>query len=448
MSAPGHRFGATWEAIAANPDKRAAMFSVLNPENEAATREKLLFWKQVLEEWLETKGDFAFATAGLERGFSIDGLAPLCLDGVLAELQRAGALLPSTQIKPWKTLAQHQTAPPGASRSLLSALAAPLFWLGSYLTGSPKVLEHATKEPGLSLVLLPALDKACSSILHEADQQQLYLMDEPGFRRLARKSLNKPISVESIDLIASRLMAQSSLAVGDVPNQEDTMLFKLRSPKDQRTGPITITSVDCGRVMLSTTRDTLESQINEVTQSIASLRQDARHCIQTKNRHKAMFCLRKVKILDDLLEKRLGSLETIERILLKIEAAESESQILAAYEVGTTSLKTMLQQLDVDSVHATMDNLVDVLADHNEIEVAIGEGQEQILSAAAPEAMQLTEEELEKELEALLVQESQPGRVDELTQQLDGLPLPSTVEPLSGTISRRQDTEREALPAT
>jgi charged multivesicular body protein 7 len=153
----------------------------------------------------------------------------------------------------------------------------------------------------------------------------------------------------------------------------------------------------------------------------------------------ALYHLKSKKNLLKLLETRLGSLETLENIVLKINSSKTEIEILNAYNVGSEALKQILgrKELQIDNVEHTIDALAEVLADHRDIE----------------DAMQISQEsyddnDLENELD-LLVNEEKKLDEDALLKSLNELKVSDT--PLlaaTATASAKDNinnTEREAI---
>jgi charged multivesicular body protein 7 len=176
----------------------------------------------------------------------------------------------------------------------------------------------------------------------------------------------------------------------------------------------------------------------------------------------AKYSLKQKKNLEKILLERLSSLGAIEGILLKIEGAASDNEIIDIYSFGAGALKGVLasEGLTTENVDATMDKLQDALADQKEIEDAMQVNQTLI------EASLEIDEELEEELEALLEEEgvistpekqpvSQPvtesasfqpiekSTVKKIAQPIK-MPLP-TSQSVSNVINVIEDKELEEL---
>lgn len=135
-----------------------------------------------------------------------------------------------------------------------------------------------------------------------------------------------------------------------------------------------------------------------------------------KNNRKpqAVYMLRKKKQVEDILDRRLKTLETMETMLLKIEASQNDLQVntlsysrialthptsvkvVQAFNLGADALRLLLdsKELNADNVDKTMENIQDTLQDQKEIEDAITVGNQDVNNAYLPDDAAL-EEELE-----------------------------------------------------
>jgi charged multivesicular body protein 7 len=128
----------------------------------------------------------------------------------------------------------------------------------------------------------------------------------------------------------------------------------------------------------------------------------------------AMSYLRSRKQLEDLLSKRLRSLETVQATLVQVESAAGDIevrydlssvtlhtehfQIMKAYETSTMTLKNLLAHLTLNRVNIdeTMEAMAEAAADHAEIDEAIKFGGKGVATASGDT---IDEEDLQKELE-------------------------------------------------
>ncbi|KAJ2704209.1 ESCRT-III subunit protein snf7 [Coemansia sp. IMI 203386] len=113
----------------------------------------------------------------------------------------------------------------------------------------------------------------------------------------------------------------------------------------------------------------------------------------TKNKRVALAALKRKKILQDQLDKIMGSRMTIETQVMAIEAANVNMETFNAMKIGTEAMKNIHKKLDIDKVEDTMDDMKEQVDLANGVSEAIS--QPQLFGA------ELDEDELNAELEGL-----------------------------------------------
>ncbi|KAF9176017.1 hypothetical protein BGX20_000022 [Mortierella sp. AD010] len=178
-----------------------------------------------------------------------------------------------------------------------------------------------------------------------------------------------------------------------------------------------ITTADRGIIELRETCKRLDNQVQDIEERISELNEKARSCVRKNQRSQATFALRQRKNLEDVLNKRLKSLDTISSILFRIQSSETDAEVLQSYKLGASTLASVMatkdqsgeQLLSVDNVESTMDRLADVFADQEEVDQAMSEGT-QVLLQSTTSGASIDEDDLMAELDALMDQgQKEPG---------------------------------------
>jgi len=119
--------------------------------------------------------------------------------------------------------------------------------------------------------------------------------------------------------------------------------------------------------------------------------------ISINQRNRALQCLKHRHHLEEILEKRLRTTQTLEKIWIGIHEAESDADALKAYETGAQTIKSLLSEngLTPEAVDEAANKLADTLADQAEIQDAL----------TTVDPVGIDEEELEQELEDLINEE-------------------------------------------
>ena len=149
-----------------------------------------------------------------------------------------------------------------------------------------------------------------------------------------------------------------------------------------------------------------------------SIRRNAKikEALRAKSQEQAKSYLRSRRGLEELLVKRTGASETLGSVLIKIEQAAGDAEIVAAYDLSADTLKKLLADpsLQTDAVEKTMNNLADAVADQREMDEAIR-------APMGADADTIDEDEILKELEQLEKDEKKDKK-EEMISKLPDVP--------------------------
>lgn len=114
---------------------------------------------------------------------------------------------------------------------------------------------------------------------------------------------------------------------------------------------------------------------------------------------KARSYLRTRKQLEDVHAKRVGALETVNELLLKIEQAVGDAEIMRTYETSAHTIRRILADpvLQPERVDKTMDELAESVARQDEVQSAIAPSLDEDDVAAEMEWLTLEAQAEEKE---------------------------------------------------
>ncbi|KAG0371399.1 hypothetical protein BGZ54_000026 [Gamsiella multidivaricata] len=172
-----------------------------------------------------------------------------------------------------------------------------------------------------------------------------------------------------------------------------------------------VTTPDRGIIELRQTCKRLDNQVQDIEERISQLTEKARACVKKNQKSQATFALRQRKNLEDVLNKRLTSLDTLSSILFRIQSSETDAEVLQSYKLGASTLASVMatkdengqQMLSRDNVESAMDRLADVFADQQEVDQAMNEGTAILLESTTPGG--IDEDDLMAELDALMGQQ-------------------------------------------
>ncbi|KAG0333477.1 hypothetical protein BG004_000828 [Podila humilis] len=192
--------------------------------------------------------------------------------------------------------------------------------------------------------------------------------------------------------------------------QDHEMVIKFATKEGIRNkSNLDITVADRGIVELRAMCTRLDNQILDLEGRIAELNDKARICVRNEQQKQAVSALRQKKIAEEYLHKRLQALETVNSIIFRIQASETDAEILQYYKLGSNTMACVMatkgsdgkQLLSKDSVDSTMDQFAELFADQQEVDQALSIGTSMIMETS------LDEHEIMAELDALEAQQKQ-----------------------------------------
>ncbi|CAB4380333.1 uncharacterized protein OCT59_020347 [Rhizophagus irregularis] len=359
----------------------------------------LKFWSNVLIEtskrgWLG-EDILCLDREHLEETFSVyNGVSPAGFNCVTQEMYHTSELIPVEEFYSCKTW----------SGWILQSL----FWGLQKVAGSNNILVAK------KLVIMPTLKEAAERVLQYHEKNAVHGITDNLFTLTSFKAEYAAVAIPNVVLSETDLKVllcylefELKMLVTEVLHEmsdekKEECIIKIRSRKEKNISKLEISEIDRGIICIKETRKKLHTQVESVEEKIADLNKKISGYLIRKQKVQAKYSLKQKKNLEKILLERLSSLGTIEGILLKIEGAASDNEIIDIYSFGAGTLKGVLasEGLTTETVDATMDKLQDALADQKEIEDAMQINQTLIETSFG------IDEELEEELEALLKEEN------------------------------------------
>ncbi|KAJ1654191.1 Charged multivesicular body protein 7 [Dispira simplex] len=216
------------------------------------------------------------------------------------------------------------------------------------------------------------------------------------------------------------------------------------SSNTPRRSPPQFTETDHNIVQMMVTQDQLCKQISGIEHRVVELTTLAKQALSNQRRHQALSYLRLRKELSDTnLRHRMQAYETLAQIITKIQTATTDADILAAYALGSQTLRDIMAQseLSPDKMDTTFDQVRETLEDYQEVEQAFQAGMEDVLATTE----EVGEEEevdvrLERELEALIRQEK-----SEISVAKEVRKTPSTKIPVKSITKNSPESSTQSM---
>ena len=188
---------------------------------------------------------------------------------------------------------------------------------------------------------------------------------------------------EDFELIFTHLLKKQKLTVR---SSNDSRIIKI----DDKLG---ISEEEVKIMQMKEFHGVLDTQLHELAGRIDSAKKAAVSALGRKDRTLAIHELKRSKAIEQYRNQRLEAFSTLQTILLKIEAAQSDSQLFSAFKLGESVLRKVLAGNAVEEADNTMLSLEELIAEQRELSAALS-----VPIVVADEAG------LENELEDLLVQ--------------------------------------------
>ena len=197
-------------------------------------------------------------------------------------------------------------------------------------------------------------------------------------------------------------------------------------------------------VKLKRTIETVDRDIKNSEKEIQNLKSKVKQQLLTDSRITAKNTLKRQKMVEASLQKKLDQKFNLESILDEITNAESNKSVVKTYRTGLDELKSKLNDLSAENVDDVLNEITEVLADGDQLSQSISRNiQEDSLDMdeLEEELKNLTQEEsdldLSKELKTSMTDEDK-----ELLDALEKLEV-HDLEPKIGVQGAKKMTEAQ-----
>ncbi|KAL0946685.1 hypothetical protein HGRIS_012872 [Hohenbuehelia grisea] len=414
-----------------------SLYSAFDPQkhsNPSSYHANVDWWRRALHALTRSTGSLTFtADAALLQTLRIPGVGkPLSLGTVITDLQQTHALIPRSTFLTSPRSIYHSSSLP--VRIASAVVGRPLWWALEHLgvVGEEGFL-YSTAVKGTQwygdYVVLDLVEQAADNVQSmqakiESGSAADRLYTREAFRKAFAAALRQTtsgggeeqaMSEDDADVILRYLERDRGVLV------LDKNVIKFLSTQDAPADERTVTAVDRGILELKTAVDSMHRQIEAIQLKIDECTKRASMALRDKRKNVALTHLKSRKQLEDLLGKRLGSLETLEATLIRVEAAAGDVEIMKAYEQSTATLRTILAHPSLQRGHIdeTMDALAEATADARDVDDAIRVGGDVALGVGVGgEGAAVDEGELEEELRALVEEQEIEARHREEEERL------------------------------
>jgi len=365
-----------------------------------SNNDKIFFWKNVIylaqqEKILNQNNNLlTFPGKNLDQFFCRNGLTPSCIGSVINDLEKKGELVEFNSY----------TNPTGWKLNLIKLVFSPITWGFSKLIGSN---NDTTELKDVTYVNVSILKELCEKILSLHYNLNFYKIDNlvtksdfiNKYKSINLKNKHLNLSEEDIDLILIQLKRNNNITF---INHEDITMIKFKEKNDKNNN-IEFTSSDINVLKLKNSIEIIMKQVEQDESKKDSIQEKVKECIKNKQKVKALYLLKEKKMVQQFIEKKMSSYNTLQNILLKIQSCESDNDILNAMKLGSDTLKQYIEEKDlsVDRIDDVFSYIEDTLMDFDEIESTIKQNQT---------VSNINDVEFEEEFNKLLKEETEKNQ--------------------------------------
>eukprot|EP00698_Gefionella_okellyi_P006442 TRINITY_DN15792_c0_g1_i1.p1 TRINITY_DN15792_c0_g1~~TRINITY_DN15792_c0_g1_i1.p1 ORF type:complete len:446 (-),score=97.09 TRINITY_DN15792_c0_g1_i1:220-1530(-) len=364
-----------------------SLFAPLPDDKTDPTRQrKVQNWSRIITEALQGLHDVSFTLADLEQLFKHGALVPKCLAQVLEDMTRSGEIAPLNSFLPTTTQSTG-----GMKGWLYSNLVAkPASWAWSKLSKTDIQSTRFASARVIQVLADAMLDEHYKRTGQGACLiDHIVPMDE--LRTIPMDGPRSEYSEETLCALVGHLCSTQRAALVNAGSSGPGVKFAAR----QGAKVSNVTEGDCAVAQLRSTDRKLKQQVDRLRTKSEERMEQVRLALQAKNRTAAAAHLKHQKLLLSMYNKRAATLDSVQQILLKLEQAESDAEVLRAYKTGTQLMRQTTAQVSPEDAEEVLADLQDAFADQAEVD--------RVLTDSGSLAMSETErEELEEELAQLV----------------------------------------------
>lgn len=383
---------------------------------------KMKFWKDLIVSYCIAAGSSVISISMLKQKFRRKGTVPYCLHTVLEDMLAKEELHKESKFK-----VQRNTGAFGFNLwTATKLIQAPLSWGYDAVIGN--VIRSTNLNENENFIVAAVVQqhaKTIENIIIERNLQNTILKYEDLIIVLNETSTITPHGVEPALMLlenSNRLTKQKI-----VDGESSTIIIKFAGV-NATAQPIT--SIEQSIYDLEQSEKRLMKDINMIENNISQTMDQVREYVKNGRKEMAKTYLKKKHTLEKHMQGKINALENLQCLLLKIHNSQSDKNIIDAYKLGTNALKNAYEAagITINQLDETLDEMKDVLGQHNEMLSMIGTVMES----------DVDELELEQELGDLIDIKLVESKIDK--KDIPAIPATPTIEQ---NISNLPDFDRE-----
>ncbi|XP_075457604.1 charged multivesicular body protein 7 isoform X2 [Ascaphus truei] len=346
---------------------------------------KMAFWVPMIIGHARANKLLSVTLHKLQGDFVRKGSIPLGLGTVIQEMIRQGALQRESAFVSSVTSGW-------LAWSMSQLVIRPLRWTLGAVQGAQICPEEV-------LVIPEVLKERAALVLQKYQSsplRSLPLLCEEEVRTLCADLCPDPTT---LNLVLLQLQRDKKICVLE---RRDKRLLKFMQ---DGLGQVTqVSESDLGVFELRQSEKLLSVRLQCVCDESDRLREEARSCSKAGNKQQALRCLRRRRVAERRVLDLQSKLDTVQSILERISAAETDRKVVSAYQAGVSALRVALKDVSLEKA----ESLVDQIQEFCDLQDDIG----QTLSGVTTNEPDLDSVELERELNDILQREEAEAHID------------------------------------
>ncbi|XP_038603025.1 charged multivesicular body protein 7 [Tachyglossus aculeatus] len=405
-----------WEE---DEERMSFLFSAFKRSREVNSTDwdsKMGFWAPLVLSRSRRQGAVRLRLRDLQEAFQRKGSVPLGLATVLQDLLRRGELQRESD---FMASVDSSWISWGVGVFLLK----PLKWTLSNVLGDNKV---------------PAEEVLVAVELLKEKAEEAY-----------RLYLNSPLSSHPVVALSEL----STLCASSCPDERTFYLLLLQLQKEKRVTVLEqngekivkfarglhakvspVNDVDVGVYQLMQSERLLSRKVESLSQEAERCKEDARRACRAGKKQLALRCLKSKQRTEKRIEALHAKLDTVQGILDRIYASQTDQMVFNAYQAGVGALKLSMKDVTVEKAESLVDQIQELCDTQDEVV--------QTLAGVGINGLDIDNEELEKELDILL-QDTTKEPLD--LPDVPHKPVPPAALPLPNISDAELEAELEKL---
>lgn len=376
----------------------------VNPEHYD---HKMNFWKEMIENYCDFKGNSSFTIHELKEVFKRNETVPYCLQDVLNEMSAEGNVVSKAEF-----MAQPKSL---AGWAVDSLVVRPMSWGFGKLKqslfggGDDEHTEFISK----------------SAVASQSRELQEHVRNRHSYDNIISMD-DLMAAADDIDsttrdgiLLAlqhlnneKKVYIEENKSNADASPNHHKLLLKFSKPH-QTVEPITemersIYNLEQTEKFLMLTVEKKEHQLNELLAVVKG-------CLKDGKKQLAKTHLRKKHRLEEDISKSISILDNVQTMLQRVHSSNSDKEIVNTYKMGSAAIKEAFAEngINIENVHDIIEDMQEIFEDQEQYEAAISEPMRGTKG--------IDDSDLEKEL-AELMNAHEPADKNQNTNNAGGSP--------------------------